>query len=132
MGFLLRPCNQICFYLVEEFLSFDLGGHMWKLVKNWFQKCIFCGKFCGELAHLESAYSLIRGSNDLGKGWWGHLGTFMVGIFNKIWNFSRNRVMGSQPIWIELGKFLWEILAGKSCGEILQEILVGNSCKKFW
>ena len=37
---------------------------MWKLVKNLFQKCIFCGKFCGkfELAHLESAYSLILGT----------------------------------------------------------------------
>ena len=32
---------QKYFYLVEEVLSFDLVGHMWKLVKNWFQKCIF-------------------------------------------------------------------------------------------
>ena len=49
------------FYLVEEVLSFDLMGHMWKLVKNWFQKYIFYGKFCEKLllAHLESAYSLI-------------------------------------------------------------------------
>ena len=44
---------------------------MWKLIKNWFQKCIFCGKFCGKLllAHLESAYSLIWGSHEIwGKG----------------------------------------------------------------
>ena len=58
------------------------------------------------------------------------------------WKFSIwNRVRGSQPIRIQLGKilrenlvgkfcgkFLWEILAGKSCGKILWEILVGNSC----
>ena len=35
--------------------------------------------------------------------------------------------MGSQPIRIQLGKILWEILAGKSCGKILWEILVGNA-----
>ena len=34
--------------------------------------------------------------------------------------------MGSQPIRIELGKILWEILAGKSCGKLLWEILAGN------
>ena len=45
----------------------DLVGHMWKLVKNWFQKCIFCGKFCEKLllTHLESAYSLIWGSHEI-------------------------------------------------------------------
>ena len=26
------------FYLVEEVLRFDLMGHMWKLIKNWFQE----------------------------------------------------------------------------------------------
>ena len=62
---------QKYFYLVEEILSFDLVGHMWKLVKNLFQKCIFCGKFCEKLllAYLESAYSLIWGSHKIwGKG----------------------------------------------------------------
>ena len=48
--------------------------------------------------------------------------------------------MGSQPIRIQLGKILWENLAGKSCGKILQEILavkilwgnlVGKSCRKM-
>ena len=29
------------FYFVEEVLSFDFVGHMWKLVKNWLQKWIF-------------------------------------------------------------------------------------------
>ena len=28
------------FFLVEEVLSFDLVGHMWKWIKNWLQKCI--------------------------------------------------------------------------------------------
>ena len=39
--------------------------------------------------------------------------------------------MGSQPIRIQLGKILWENLAGKSCGKFLWENLVGNSCGKF-
>ena len=34
--------------------------------------------------------------------------------------------MGSQPIRIQLGKILREIVAGKSCGKILREILAGN------
>ena len=29
------------FFLVEEVLSFDLVGHMWKLVKNWPQEWVF-------------------------------------------------------------------------------------------
>ena len=43
---------------------------MCKLVKNWFQKCNFCRKFCGKLllAHLESAYSLICSLKVWGKG----------------------------------------------------------------
>ena len=56
------------------------------------------------------------------------------------WKYSMwNRVMGSQPISIQLGKLLWENLVenlvGKSCRKLLQENLVGNlvgkSCKKF-
>ena len=34
------------FFLVEEVLSFDLVGHMWKSVKNWLHKCIF---YLGEI-----------------------------------------------------------------------------------
>ena len=47
---LLQPLKlyKKYFYLVVEVLSFDLVGHMWKLVKNWFEKCIFCGKFLWE------------------------------------------------------------------------------------
>ena len=73
---IFRPVTTIktlqkYFYVVEEVLNFDLVGHMCKLVKNWFQKCNFYGKFCGKLllAHLESAYSLIWGSHKIwGKG----------------------------------------------------------------
>ena len=43
--------------------------------------------------------------------------------------------MGSQPIRIQLRKFLWEILVGKSygnsCGKILRKNLAVNSCGKF-
>ena len=40
--------------------------------------------------------------------------------------------MGSQPIRIQLGKILREILAGNVCWKILQEILVGKSCGTGW
>ena len=39
--------------------------------------------------------------------------------------------MGSQPIRIQLGKILREIVAGKSCGKFLRENLAGNSCGKI-
>ena len=48
------------------------------------------------------------------------------------WKFSIwNRVMGSQPIRIQLGKILQEIIMGNSCGKFLQENLVGKSCGKI-
>ena len=48
------------------------------------------------------------------------------------WKFSIwNRVMGSQPIRIQLGKILREIVAGKSCGKLLREIVAGKSCGKI-
>ena len=39
--------------------------------------------------------------------------------------------MGSQPIRIQLGKILREILAGRSCGKFLREILAGNAVGNF-
>ena len=44
------------FFLVKEVLSFNLVGHMCKLVKNWLQKCIF---YLGEtfLHNLELSLS---------------------------------------------------------------------------
>ena len=48
------------------------------------------------------------------------------------WKFSIwNRVMGSQPIRIQLGKILWENLVGKSCEKFLWENLAGKSCEKI-
>ena len=38
---------QKYFYLVVEVLSFDLVGHMWKFVKNWFEKKM--GNSCGKI-----------------------------------------------------------------------------------
>ena len=35
--------------------------------------------------------------------------------------------MGSQPIRIQLGKILWEILVGNSCGKILRDRWRGKS-----
>ena len=39
--------------------------------------------------------------------------------------------MGSQPIRIQLGKILREIVVGKSCGKLLREIVAGKSCGKI-
>ena len=39
--------------------------------------------------------------------------------------------MGSQPIRIQLGKILREIVAGKSSGKLLRENLAGKSCGKI-
>ena len=39
--------------------------------------------------------------------------------------------MGSQPIRIQLGKILREIVAGKSCRKLLREIVAGKSCGKI-
>ena len=48
------------------------------------------------------------------------------------WKFSIwNRVMGSQPISIQLRKILRENLAENFCEILLQEILAGNSCGKL-
>ena len=65
------------------------------------------GKYCGKFLQ----------ENLVGKSWWKY----------SIWN----RVMGSQPIRIQLGKILWENLVGNSCGKILREVLVGKSCGKI-
>ena len=39
--------------------------------------------------------------------------------------------MGSQPIRIQLGKILREIVVGNCCGKILREIVAGKSCRKI-
>ena len=63
------------------------------------------------------------------KGRWGK-SQFKKG--SDWWKFSIwNRVMGSQPIRIQVGKILREMFAGKSCRKFLQEILVGKSCRNL-
>ena len=48
------------------------------------------------------------------------------------WKFSIwNRMMGSQPIRIQLVKILWENLAGNYHGKFLRKILAGKSCGKI-
>ena len=42
----LNKTSPNYFFLVEEVLSFNLVGYLWKLVKNWVQKCIF---YLGEI-----------------------------------------------------------------------------------
>ena len=78
-----------------------------------------CGKFLQEILVGKSCGIGRRGKSQFKKGsdWWKF----------SIWN----RVMGSQPIRIQLRKILRENLVGKSCGKILWEILVGNSCGKI-
>ena len=82
-----------------------------------------CRKILWEILAGKTRGTGWRGKNQFKKGsdWWKI----------SIWN----RVMGSQPIRIQLGKILWENLAGnlvgKSCWKILQENLVGKYCGKF-
>ena len=79
---------------------------------------IVAGKSCGKILQENLA------GNSCGK-WRRGKSQFKKGI--DWWKFSIwNRVMGSQPIRIQHGKILREIVAGKSCGKILREILAGN------
>ena len=49
------------------------------------------------------------------------------------WKFSIwNRVMGSKPIRIHLGKILWENLAGKSCGTRRRKKRVFKKGSDWW
>ena len=87
-----------------------------------------CGKILQENLAGNSCGTRRRGKSQFKKGsdWWKF----------SIWN----RVMGGQPIRMQLRKILWqnscrkihaENLAGNSCGKILWEILAGKSCGKF-
>ena len=81
-----------------------------------------CGKSCGHFLR-ENLVGQGGGKSQFKKGsdWWKF----------SIWN----RVMGSKPIRIQLGKscgkILQEILAGNSCGKFLQENLAGKFCGKI-
>ena len=91
-----------------------------------------CGKFLLENLAGKSCRKRRSGKSQFKKGsdWWKF----------SIWK----RVMGSQPISIQLrkilqenlagnccGKLMWENLARNCCGKILWEILVGKSCRKW-
>ena len=79
-----------------------------------------CGKILWEILARNSCGTRRRGKSQFKKGsdWWKF----------SIWN----RVMGSQPIRIQLGKILREILAGNSCGKILREILLEILWEMLW
>ena len=88
------------------------------------------GKSCGKIL-WEIPVGKSCGENVAGKfcrtGWIGK-SQFKKG--SDWWKFSIwNRVMGSQPIRIQLEKILRENLSGKSCGKFLWENLVG---KMLW
>ena len=78
-----------------------------------------CGKILREIVVGKSCEKWRRGKSQLKKAsdWWKF----------SIWN----RVMGSQPIRIQLRKILQEILVGNCCGKILREIVAGKSCGKL-
>ena len=90
------------------------GKILWEIVAGK-----SCGKFLWENLAGNSCGKWRRGKSQFKKGsdWWKF----------SIWN----RVMGSQPISIQLRKILREIVAGKSCGKFLRENLAGNSCGKL-
>ena len=78
-----------------------------------------CGKFLWEILVGNSCGTRRRGKSQFKKG-------------SDWWKFSTwNRVVGSQPIRIELRKILQENLAGKSCRKFLRENLAVKSCRKF-
>ena len=78
-----------------------------------------CGKIFWKNLVGNSCMKWRRGKSQFKKGsdWWKF----------SIWN----RVMGSQPISIQLRKILRKNLVGNCCRKMLQEILVGNCCGKF-
>ena len=88
-------------FLSEKLLGKSCGKILWE---------ILVGNSCGTRSRVKSQFSK-------GSVWWKF----------SIWN----RVMGTQPIRIQLGKILWENFAGKSCRKFLSENLVGKSCGKI-
>ena len=86
------------FYFVEEVLSFDLVGHMWKLVKNWFE--IFAGKFLGK--------------------------SFLKILWEILAEKSCGKLLREILVGKSCGKILLENLVGNSCGKILWEMLQEN------
>ena len=102
-------------------IRIQLRKILWEILREILRE-ILVGKSCGKI--LQE----ILAGNSCRTGWRGK-SQFKKG--SNWWKFSIwNRLMGSQPIRIQLGKILWEILVGKfvgkSCGK-----LCGKSCRKF-
>ena len=95
--------------LRENLAGKSCGKFLWE---------IFAGNSCGKFLQ-ENLMRQGGGKSQFKKGsdWWKF----------SIWN----RVMGSQPIRIQLGKILRENLVEKSCGKFLWENAVGKCCGKF-
>ena len=103
-------CGKI---LQENFVGNSCGKILREILwENLVGK--FCRKILWEIVAGKSGGKWRRGKSQLKKG-------------SDWWKFSIcNRVMGSQPIRIQLRKILQENLVGKSCRKFLQEILVGK------
>ena len=104
------------FFLVEEVLSLDLVGHMWKSVKNWLQEWVF------------NIYKWKWGRSRWTEYFENYLQKWFV---ETLVGKSCLKFLQENLAKNSCGKILWEILAGKSCGKLLQENLVENSCGKL-
>ena len=114
-----NSCGKSCGKFLWEIL---VGNSCGKILRE-----ILAGKSCGKF--LQEILVGNAGGNSCGK--W-RRGKSQFKKDSDWWKFSIwNRVMGSQPISIQLRKILWENLAGNCCGKILWEIVAGNSCRKI-
>ena len=108
-------------------ISIQLRKILWE---NLVGNC--CGKILREIVAGKSCGKLLRenlAGNSCGK--W-RRGKSQFKKDSDWWKFSIwNRVMGSQPISIQLRKILRENLAGNCCGKILRKIVAGKSCGKL-
>ena len=124
------------FFLVEEVLSFNLVGHMWKSVRNCLQEWVFnivkwkWGRSRWN-EYFENYLQKWFVENLVGKTYRKFLWENLVG--NLVGNLAGNscgKILRENVVGNSCRKFLWEILVGKSCGKILRENLAGKSCGK--
>ena len=123
-----KSCGKILQEMEKGKSQFKKGSNWWKFsiwnrvmggqpIRMQLGKILrenLAGNSCGKILwEMEEGKSRFKKGSD----WWKF----------SIWN----RVVGSQPMRIQLRKILWEILAGKSCWKILWEILAGKSCRKW-
>ena len=107
--------GNVCGKFLGENLVGNVCGKIWQE--------ILAGNVCGKFLREMFAGNSCR-KNFVGKGG-GEKSQFKKG--SNWWKFNiLNRVMGSQPIRIQCGKILQEILAGNVCDKILWENLAGK------